>query len=179
MKTHLGALFLALGLLLSPNAVQASLIGDTVGCNITGGSDLTCSSATAVVVDTGVEFQIGNIFGPFFNIDFRSNDVLFTAVFANSLSGTIVNLNDLTHAFTTASLLSSSGVNGFDAGDISLNMGTLLVEFRDTDSAAGATIDIALTTTAAVPAPASLVLLGSALAVYCAGCTARFIGLVG
>jgi|SRR5215831_12192978 len=167
-KRYLGALYLALGVLLSPIAVQASLISDTVGCSITGGGSFTCSSATAVVVNPGVEFQIGNLpSSPFFNIDFRSNDVLITNIDGTfTLAVTMLNLTDLSDAFTGSSLLSTSGVTGLNPGFVSFNAGTVVVDMRNAGMGAyipGATIDIALTnaaTAAPEPATASLISVG-------------------
>ena len=83
-----------------------------------------------------------------------------------SLFVTIVNLTDLTNAFTAASLLSFSGITGFSAANVSFNAGTLVVDLRifPGQVSPGAMIDIALTNAAtAVPEPASLSLIGVGL----------------
>jgi hypothetical protein len=154
-------------LLIGASAAQASLIGDTVRCD-QAGPDLDCTPSTATVVDPGVEFHLGP-----FDVDLRANDVLITNTDGvQRLNGTILNLTDLTNPFTGASLLSTSGVTGLSASFVSFHAGTVVVDMRNFprfspdqgEYAPGATINIALTTAAAVAEPASLPLLAVGLA---------------
>jgi hypothetical protein len=154
-------------LLIGASAAKASLIGDTVGCDQVGSGKFSCSPSTATVVDPGVEFQLGPA-GLSFSVDFRANDVLITNTASSNqrLGGTILDLTDLTNAFTGASLLSTSGVTGLGASVVSFSAGTVVVDMRDGLGVylPGATIDVALNPAAAVPEPASLTLLVAALA---------------
>ena len=160
MKRIAAVLAVVLGLI--AGSAQASLIGDTVTCSITGSGIFTCSQPTAIV-GAGAEFTFGNT-EQYFSVNFGASNVLFTVLLDNSLGGTIFNSSDLTTAFTSASLTSISGINNFGASNITLTGGLLSVDLRGTNSMAGATIDIALGTSS-VPEPGTVVLLSLCLGV--------------
>jgi hypothetical protein len=138
-----------------------------VTCAITGGGSFSCNQASAVA-GPGVEFTFGGGGDQYFSVDFGPSDVLLTVLAENSLGATILNSQDLTQAFTSATLLSTSGFTGFSASNISLSSGTLLVDLIDTSSVTGAFIDIGLGTSAA-PEPATAGLAGvlSMLLILC------------
>jgi len=130
---------------------QASLIGDTVTCAVTG--QITSCSQASALVGAGIEFTFGNALPggtQFFSVDYRTNDVVFTvlASYAFSVGSTIFSSSDTTHAFTSESLISVSGFFGtLGASNISLSGGTLMVALNGTGGNQGDTFDIGLSTT--------------------------------
>jgi hypothetical protein len=130
--------------------------GDTLGCDITGGGAFSCSSATAVQ-GPGVEFKFGNMpNNPYFNVNMTGNLLVVRALKNNSLGATILNLTDLTQAFTSFDFLGEVGFSGLTASDVSLTNGVLSVDMRDTSSVRDAFYTIRLgNTPAGVPEPAA------------------------
>ena len=151
--------------LIGPPATATTLYGDTVSCAITGGGTFACNQASAVV-GPGPEFTFG-LSGStqVYSVDFRQDDLLLTVLANNVLSLTIFNSMDTTNAFTTAYLISNSGVTGFSSSNITLSAGLLKVKLAGTSSSTGATIDIGLATPE--PATAGLVGVGSVLLMFC------------
>jgi len=143
-------------------ANAASLIGDTITCQQTGvGSTFSCSPSSAVV-GGGVEFQVGNA-SPFFALNFNGGGLRITNVTGSAfgLGATVVSLSNLTHAFTSATLLNSS-ITNFNSSKVSLQNGVLQLNFIGTDWASNSTANIQLETASAVPEPATwaMMLLG-------------------
>lgn len=145
---------------------QAGLIGDTVTCAPI--SPRFCSQSSAVV-GAGVEFTYGNPLPAgtqIFSVDFGVNDVLFTALSSYANLSDKLNFVDTTHAFSSESLLSTSGFfSTFAAPNISLSGGTLVVNLTGTAANIGDAFDIGLSTATAAPTPepAELVGVGSML----------------
>jgi hypothetical protein len=139
---------------------HANLIGDTVSCTQVGGGTFSCSTPTAIV-GGGTEFLIGNGATNYISADFNASGLSLTFLNDALLSFTILDFKDLTTPFTTFSLVSQTGITGFDASKISLTGGTLEINLRDTTSLAGDNARINLVTSSTVPEPSSLLLLGS------------------
>lgn len=153
------ALVAAVACFAAPRA-HANLIGDTVSCAQVGGGTFSCSSATATV-GGGPEFLIGNGATNYISADFNGSGLSLTFLNDALLSFTILDFKDLTAPFTTYSLVSQTGITGFDASKISLTGGTLEINLRDTTSVSGDNARINLVTTASTPEPSSFLLLGT------------------
>ena len=168
MKKTIKALLATLALSGFAGAAQATLIGDEVGCNITGGGSFSCDTANNTVVDPGVEFFVGG--GQFISVDISAASVALNFLNTGSLGGTIINLTDLDWVgmplgeITGIELTSNSGVNGLTAGDLSFGAHNISINLIGTNFSQGATALISLATSQHVPEPATLGLLGLGLA---------------
>lgn len=177
LKASLGVLLMG-GLLaaFTPSA-QATLIGQTVGCSVTGGANQICSSDSAVVQTTGPEFAVGISLVDFWDIDIGPSSIRIDGLLDNftSTDAFDVTLTDLfwlgsPNAMITGFLLSVSGVTGFDEGDISFSDNSLSFDPGSNatwDTDAFATITLITEDhgpSLAVPEPASLALFGLGLA---------------
>ncbi len=65
----------AIVLTLAATSAQATLIGDTVNCDMQPGSIWACSPASAVVADPGVEFSLKLGTTPFFGVDLSASAI--------------------------------------------------------------------------------------------------------
>jgi hypothetical protein len=171
MKPSLGSLVLknsvrnaavAALLFVCAGSANASLIGSNVSCAIASSASWTCTAPSATVVDPASEFQLELFTGFFFDVDFDADSVTLTwqtgglvmgagevATFGNILADGI-------------SGFSTSGTTNFTLSDVSLSGGnlTLLLNGSQWSTGGSATIEFDV---AAVPEPASLVLMGAAL----------------
>jgi hypothetical protein len=140
-----------------PAASQAAVsVGDSVTCAVSGGGNFACNPPSSTIQAAGTEFGVGN--GPvtFLAADFAAGMLTISALVDANLTFTILNFQNLTSQFTSFSLLGSSGFNGFDASDISLNAGLLSIDLRGTTNFAGGSIRLGLQSAAgAVPEPAT------------------------
>ncbi|MDX2465204.1 MAG: PEP-CTERM sorting domain-containing protein [Porticoccus sp.] len=143
---------------------NATLIGDEVGCEITGGGTFSCDNATAVVGE-GVDFTIGLTNSGYIDLDLMNETIGLTFTQDGSLGSTIINLTDLDWVgVVEASIISISGINGFTNDDLIIGSDSLIINLIGTDFTAGASALIALSTGSPVPAPTTLALLGLGLA---------------
>jgi hypothetical protein len=161
MKNFLAASFFLLGLFAAANS-QATLSGDKVNCDITGGGNFTCNVASATI-NNGVEFIIGNS-TEFLSANFSNDLLTVTTLESNSLGGTILNFTDSTSAFDSESLIGSSEFTSFGASNVSLTGGDLAIDLIGTSSVTGAEFSIKLGSANNVPEPASLAIFGLGLA---------------
>lgn len=144
----------------APSA-RANLIGDTVSCAQVGGGTFACSTPTATV-GGGTEFLIGNGTTNYIAADFNGSGLSLTFLNNALLSFTILDFKDLTTPFSSYSLVSQTGISGFDASKISLVGGTLEINLRDTNSNLGDNARINLVTSSSpTPEPGSFFLLGT------------------
>ena len=177
LKSLAGALLLGGLLAAFSTSAQATLIGQTVGCSVTGGVNQICSSDSAVVQTTGPEFDVGISLVNFWDIDIGPSSIRIDGLLDNFTSTDVfdVTLSDLfwlgsPNAVITGLLLSVSGVTGFDEGDISFSDNSLRFDLGsnatwDTDAFATITLiteDHGPIVT--VPEPATLALFGLGLA---------------
>ena len=177
LQATLGALLMG-GLLaaFSPSA-QATLIGQTVGCSVTGGVNQVCSSDSAVVQTTGPEFTVGISLVDFWDIDIGPSSIRIDGLIDSftSTDAFDVTLTDLfwlgsPNAVITGFLLSVSDVTGFDEGDISFSDNSL--SFDPGSNAIWGVDAFAIITlitedhgpSLTVPEPATLALFGLGLA---------------
>ncbi len=160
------ALWTTIALLTVAPAARADLLGDNVTCSISGGGIYACTPPTGASVGAGTEFQIGSPTNPdTIAADFDSTGLTLTFERDADIVFSILNFTDPSHPFTTATLLSQSGVSGFSASDLSLNGGLLLVDLAGTTNLTGNSLRIGLTPNVVpvVPEPGSLLLLGTGL----------------
>jgi uncharacterized protein (TIGR03382 family) len=164
-KAKFSAILMLAGLAaLAAPAVHASLIGDTVGCNITGGGSFTCDTSTATVQDPGNEFFVGG--GQFISVDIASSTISLDFLVTGSLGATIINLTGLDWVdmplgeILDVQLTSNSGVIGLDAGDLTFGAHNVSINLIDTEFQAGASALITLVTSHTVPVTGILPLLG-------------------
>lgn len=177
LKASLGALLMGGLLAAFTSSAQATLIGQTIGCSVTGGANQICSSDSAVVQTTGPEFAVGMGLVDLWDIDIGPSSIRIDGILDNFTSTDAYNvtLTDLfwlgsPNAVITGFLLSVSAVTGFDEGDISFSNNSLSFDpgsnaFWGTD--AFATITLITEDhgpSLAVPEPATLALFGLGLA---------------
>ena len=112
--------------LATANTATAATLLDNVTCEEIGPGGFVCNNPSAIV-GAGVEFNING----FFDVDFSAGQLTITALQVGTLSGTILAFTNLTTPWTSAALISGS-VTNFDASDVTLNSGTLRVDFSDT-----------------------------------------------
>lgn len=149
-------------------SANASLIGDTVGCNIGGTGIFTCDPSTAVV-GPGFEFTVGGGIVPrAIGVDVRDSSVLIRFNTELFLDATIINLTDLdwvgTKGFITGAILVDSEIDGLTQGDISTTPDSLSISLIGTNGEKRARALIRLRTKhVAVAEPASLAVLGTSL----------------
>jgi hypothetical protein len=161
MKTSIRAGILSLGLLLS-GVSQATLVGHTVTCSITGGGSFACNTPSATV-GAGAEFLIGNGFS-YLNADFSEGLLTVNTLRNNSLGATILHFADLSDPFPFANFLGFTGFSGLDASDVSLTAGILSIDLRGTTSTAGSRFSVQVGQSNRISEPISLALMGLALA---------------
>lgn len=146
---------LAVGAVAASPAAAAVNVGDTVSCAIIGNGGFSCSQPTATV-GAGTEFTIGFSPGPqYIGVDFALNVLTISALQSSRLGTTILNLRDLTNAFSSVSLVSNNGFGGFDAAGTTVRNGNLQIDLRGTDFQNGSTLTFAVDATPAVPEPAT------------------------
>lgn len=153
MKKLLAAFGLALAMAGSP-AQAASLIGDTVTCSQVGaGSSFSCFTNSAVVSGAR-EFEVGVVPNAAIGLNFNGGGLRITNLSGGPLvlAETIVTLSDISKLFTSARLLNSS-IIGFGSSDVTLQNGSLRLNFVNTIWTRNSTANIALETAAAVPEP--------------------------
>lgn len=175
MRVFSSALVAALVVAAGPSS--ASLIGDSVGATITGGT-LPLSPATATVVDPGVEFQ--GSFGGFGNplsLDFSGTSATLKWLedFPFIFSTDFLTLTDLDFAGAPGGLtgvtVTASG-SGLDNSDITFTADSVTVDLRNWDVSefGSAVFTFSTATGAPVPEPGSFALVGAALiALRCVG----------
>ncbi len=167
MKIEIKRLLISFVLAGWMGAANATLIGDTVGCNITGGGSFSCDVATNTVVDPGIEFYVGG--GQFISVDISASAIALNFLQTGSLGGTIINLTGLDWVdmplgeIIGFELTSNSGINGFASNDISFGAHNVSINLIETDFNAGASAAISLITDHQVPEPGTIVLLGFGL----------------
>ena len=153
MKKLLASFSFAVAIAASP-AQAASLIGDTVTCSQVGaGSSFSCFTNSAVV-NGNREFELGVVPNAAIGLNFNGGGLRITNLSGGPLilTETIVSLSDISKLFTSARLLNSSIV-GFGSSDVTLQNGSLRLNFVNTFWARNSTANIALETAAAVPEP--------------------------
>jgi hypothetical protein len=127
MRPTLSGLLLA-SLLTVPAAHAAGLVGDTVGCSVTGGLLYACDADTAVVTE-GAEFSIGFDGYRFFEVDVGASSFKITDTGGFGAMGTdtlVMSSLDLGAPITGLSV-SLSGVSGpfktsFTADSVTVDM---------------------------------------------------------
>ena len=131
----LGALALGMGAMAAP-ASASVVLGDTIECAQTSTGNFGCSPGSATV-DGSTEFFAGNATN-FLSFDFSTNSLVMTALAQQSLGGTVLEFTNLTNPFTVATLTGQSGIDGFDASDVSVTGGVFSINLIDTQLAEGA-----------------------------------------
>ena len=160
--------FIGLAFLGMAGSANASLIGDTVSCSVTGGGSFDCTPSSAVV-GAGTEFGVGNSSFPnAIGVDLgaASVDLLFN--FTGNLNRTIINLTDLDWVgakgfLTGATLDSTSRIIGLSQSDLTTGPDSLIIDLRGTRFLRNATASISLQTVHAVAEPATLGIFGASL----------------
>ena len=151
--------FCAIGL--GTPASAAELIGDTVSCDQVGTNSTFVCAPTENTVGDGLEFTAGlNQGDQFIGFDFNENSLLISNADGGgfTLGSTIIELANISSAFSSFNFVNSS-ITGFDANDVSLADGVLTLDFRDTAFAQGSTAVVSLETMAAVPEPATWLMM--------------------
>jgi len=141
----------------------AVTLGDTVTCNQSSSLGFFSCSTASATVGAGPEFGIGSGGASFITADFGDGALTLNFTQAGALGGTVIDFTDVTKPIASFGLLSFSGINGFDASDVSLSNGLLSINLIGTDFSQGAQINLSL---GAVPEPATwgMMLLGFGLA---------------
>ena len=152
------------------SGANATLIGDTVTCDVEPASLYTCSSPTAVV-GAGVEFVVDLVAAPpTFDIDIGASSISMTNTGGGLGAGagellTIGSLNWL--GLASSSIIGvanfmTAGTAGMEIGDISFAGDTIMIDF---DSGASWATDsyISFDLIFAVPEPAILSLMAIGL----------------
>lgn len=152
-----------------PMSANASLIGDTITCAQTGaGSTFTCSSSTAVV-GAGPEFRVG--IAPerdemLINAD--ANSISLSSLRSLTLSQTILTIGDLDWVGAPGTYITgvslTDNVTGLSASDLSFTADSVTFDLRGTSWDRFDTAQVTFTTANRIPEPATLSLLGLALA---------------
>lgn len=155
--------------LAAPLSANASLIGDTITCAQTGaGSTFACSSSTAVV-GAGPEFNVG--IAPERDemvINADASTITLTSLRSLTLSQTMLTIGDLDWVgspgtyITGVSLLDS--VSGLSLADLSFTADSVTFDLRGTQWDRADYATVSFTTGNRIPEPATLSLLGLALA---------------
>lgn len=151
-------------LFMCAGSANASLIGSNVSCGIVPGF-WSCNPASAIVVDPGSEFQLVLSSGLFFDVDFDANSLTLTWINGGLGMGAGETATFTNLAASGITGFSTLGTSNFDLGDISLSGGTLTLGLNGSFWQAGGTATINFDV---VPEPASLLLLGTALAAVAA-----------
>ena len=157
---------------------NADLIGDTVFCSAT--DDLTCSAASAIVVnppefrlvnDAGASLFNVNLFGGGVRIDVRGNGTVTESV----LTLTSLNWTDFPAGVITGFTFSDANggaIPGFDSGDVTTGPNSVRIDLSGTTAAftpgqprPGGVIRFEVDHSVdPIPEPATILLLGSGLA---------------
>lgn len=157
----------ALILLSSMSTLHASLIGDTVGCNIGGGGTFTCSASTSVV-GGGAEFGVGtDLQNPVITVDISANSISLFFNGEATLGQTIINLTDLDWVdqpgqITGITLIATDNLFNLSQSDLSftadsVSINLVGVEFNSGRAEIGLTVNHGAT---AVPEPLMISLFG-------------------
>ena len=155
----------SLTLAISP--VQASLIGDSVDCDIIpNGAFWNCNPTSAIVTDPGAEFSLTlAIFGEFFSIDIDESSIAMIYSMASGVdltSGEFVTFSDLNWTDFPGEISGFSldifGDMGITESDISFTADSIGINFNNTSWDPGDSIVVNLETihSAAVPEPSTI-----------------------
>lgn len=164
LSVSLAALVVLLGAV--PRAAEASLIGDSVTCTA---GNLTCTPTTAIV-GGGTEFVLSQI-GGLFSVDVAASSITLGNIAEVGLQvdngvGFFPSFGDLDSSLgdlVGVSVTTSAGVIGIDASDLSFTADSVTIALDGSRWPEGSTATISLIfAAAAVPVPATLLLVGSA-----------------
>ena len=172
----LSALMLLLGA--APRAAEASLIGDSVTCATTTAPQFNCAPATATV-GSGAEFTLSVPFQDFFSVDVAASSITDAFAIPPDSTLTLENFGLLTFGSLDSSLgdvvgvsLTTTGlITGIDASDLSFTAHSVTLDLNGNNfwanppdsPVASAVISLLFADAAAVPGPATLLLLASAI----------------
>ena len=162
-------------LTLATSPAQASLIGDSVDCDIVpNGTFWNCNPTSAIVTDPGAEFSLTlATFGEFFSIDIGESSIAMIYSMTSGIdltSGEFVTFSDLNWTDFPGEISGFSldifGDMGITESDISFTADSIGINFNNTSWDPGDSIVVNLETIHATPVPEPNTILGM-LAIGC------------
>ena len=157
-------------------AAEASLVGDSVTCSA---SVIACSVPNvATVTDAGIEFGLLPGAVPVFTVDLKASSITLAFIdfdgenllpVAPGVTMTLGDLDSSAGDIVGVSLATSGAVTNLALSDISFTAHSVVIDlggtlWQDTPTPGTAVISLIFENSAAVPVPASFVLLISAVA---------------
>jgi hypothetical protein len=148
---------------------QATLIGDTIGCDTEGGG-LYCDMAETVVGDGPEFFLVYGEADPLIGVNVGASSIQLLWQDAFALEYTVLILTGLDWVgmvgeVTGATLELANNIDGLAQGDISFTAHSVTIDLMGTSSDGGrrSGVLISLQTEHSVPEPGTLALLGAGL----------------